>query len=487
MKAIVIVSCFVLIATTFAVSNIEKKIFHEHFDSSGDGVLDVEEISFFGCPGHDKHCASEEQLARLLKRFDADGDSTVSYDEFASNIPVSSPVGPSVQQVHLALTCDPTEMVVMWVTAEIQDSVVKYGLNSQNYVFSANGTLSTYDVGVDGWKGYVHTVMLTGLQPSTKYYYIAGSVNQNNWSQEFSFTTAPDTNTGKHVFAVMGDMGTTIPMGWAVTNQMVTDNEKYHFGAILHVGDVAYAGTGSTYELEEVWDMWCTQVQPLAANVPYMFAVGNHEHYYNYTSYRTRFTMPGDECGGNHNFWYSINYGPVHLIFMSTEHPYDSTSVQGHWLLNDLANIDHEQTPWVIAMGHRPMYCSDQDEYDAQSPGAYFQTTIEPLFEQYGVDLYLCGHMHMYERIFPVNNGTVIQTGNVWNNPGATAHVVQGTAGVFTDNSRKWVDPEPEWSAYRSDDWGYGRMTAYNHTHLHYEFLREWDNSVVDHFWLIKN
>lgn len=44
------------------------------------------------------------------------------------------------------------------------------------------------------------------------------------------------------------------------------------------LGDVCYAGTGSELELEEVWDLWGDQMQPLAAYVPYMFAVGNHEH-----------------------------------------------------------------------------------------------------------------------------------------------------------------------------------------------------------------
>jgi len=41
------------------------------------------------------------------------------------------------------------------------------------------------------------------------------------------------------------------------------------------------------------------------------------------------------------------------------------------------------------------------------------------------VDLYACGHMHMYERVHPVLNGTVVQTGNVYRSPSAPVHVVQ--------------------------------------------------------------
>lgn len=53
------------------------------------------------------------------------------------------------------------------------------------------------------------------------------------------------------------------------------------------------------------------------------------------------------------------------------------------------------------------MYCSDTDEWDQHHEGAYFQTIIEPLMNKYKVDLYMCGHMHMYERVWPVLNGTV--------------------------------------------------------------------------------
>ena len=50
---------------------------------------------------------------------------------------------------------------------------------------------------------------------------------------------------------------------------------------------------------------------------------------------------------------------------------------------------------------------------------------------KYGVDLYLCGHQHMFERIHPTINGTVVDSGgathNVYHNPGSAASVVQAT------------------------------------------------------------
>lgn len=118
---------------------------------------------------------------------------------------------------------------------------------------------------------------------------------------------------------------------------------------------------------------------------------------------------------GEHNFWYSINYGNVHFTFMSTEHPYTPGTPQREWLEKvgeyfigtdrnqDLAEAEKHRDvyPWLIVSGHRPMYCSDTDEWNAHRPGAFFQTEIEPVFHKYNVDLYLCGHQHMYERIYP--------------------------------------------------------------------------------------
>jgi hypothetical protein len=71
----------------------------------------------------------------------------------------------------------------------------------------------------------------------------------------------------------------------------------------------------------------------------------------------------------------------------------------------------------------------------ARRAGAPFQVNIEPLLLKFGVDLTITGHMHVYERIHPVNNGTVVQlptgTPNVYTSPKAPMHVVVGTAGAM--------------------------------------------------------
>lgn len=87
------------------------------------------------------------------------------------------------------------------------------------------------------------------------------------------------------------------------------------------------------------------QIQPIAAYVPYMTCVGNHEFQYNFSNYVNRFSMPssdGKSVGGDNNHFFSINIGPVHLISFSTEFYYflnygfSQIKRQYEWLENDL-------------------------------------------------------------------------------------------------------------------------------------------------------
>jgi hypothetical protein len=55
--------------------------------------------------------------------------------------------------------------------------------------------------------------------------------------------------------------------------------------------------------------------------------------------YTNLFAMP------NNKFWYSFNYGPVHVIAFSTEHAYDNASPQYQFLVTDLKNVNRMETP----------------------------------------------------------------------------------------------------------------------------------------------
>ena len=73
------------------------------------------------------------------------------------------------------------------------------------------------------------------------------------------------------------------------------------------------------------------------------------------------------------------------------------------WLAEDLASVNRTKTPWVFAMTHRPMYSSQVSSYQTNVRNAF-----EPLMLRYNVDAYFAGHIHWYERMYPLMaNGTV--------------------------------------------------------------------------------
>jgi len=76
-------------------------------------------------------------------------------------------------------------------------------------------------------------------------------------------------------------------------------------------------------------------------------------------------------------------------------------------------------------VGHRPHYCSNWDEI-CDGVGAE-RAMFEEMFFAYGVDLVISGHMHSYERLYPVYRGKA--TSFDYNNPRSPAHVITGAAG----------------------------------------------------------
>lgn len=226
--------------------------------------------------------------------------------------------------------------------------------------------------------------------------------------------------------------------------------------------------------------------------MPYQVGVGNHEQFYNWTAFTNRYHMPYERSGGNGNFWYSFDFGNVHFTSMSTEHPYGENSPQAQWIKADLhkANANRANVPWVVVTGHRPMLCSDKNEWDAHQPGAPFQAAVEPLILEFNVDLLISGHMHCIERVHPSKNGTVVtlpDSNNIYTDPTAPVQLVIGSAGAMQEEL--FETPQPEWSAFRAANkkvaYGFGKFSAYNATHLSYNFSTI-EGNVTDTFWIVK-
>ncbi|XP_071962723.1 acid phosphatase type 7-like isoform X2 [Antedon mediterranea] len=267
------------------------------------------------------------------------------------------------EQIHLSATGNAGEMMVTWSTVnDTKASLVRFGKNiTLNLV--AKGTSSIFvDGGPEKRSQFIHRVKLTGLSPAQMYYYHCGS--EDGWSPLFFFKAFPNTTDWSPRFAMYGDLGNENAQSLSRLQEEV---QKGMYDTVFHIGDFAY-------ELEEdngrVGDMFMRQIESVAAYVPYMTAVGNHEASYNFSHYKNRFTMPN--FAETANLWYSWDIGPAHIIVFSTEVYYYFQyglfliTHQLNWLKQDLkaANKNRAERPWVITMAHRPMYCTDTDGDD---------------------------------------------------------------------------------------------------------------------------
>lgn len=220
-------------------------------------------------------------------------------------------------------------------------------------------------------------------------------------------------------------------------------------------------------------DRHAGQLEPVASRIPYHVAVGNQEHWNDFAGYNNRFAMPGQASRTMRNFWHSVDFGPVHALFLSTEHPFDAGSLQHTFAAADLAAVSRATTPWVVVVLHRPLYCSTNDYYDCHMAGPqHLRPALEGLFVAYGVDAVVAGHVHNYERTAPVINGSILRGS-------APVHVTVGNAGDIEGPTRGWSSTRPSWSVARSLEVGWGRWTA-SRTMLRLEMLSSANGATLD-------
>ena len=163
---------------------------------------------------------------------------------------------------------------------------------------------------------------------------------------------------------------------------------------------------------------------------------------------------------------------------------------QHEWLEQDLKNArENSNITWIIAMGHRPMYSTSHKLPHTDFPpltSEYLRDNFEKLFYDYHVDLYLSGHIHAYERLYPTYKSQV--KGN-YSNPGATVGITNGAAGCIENHQHHGF--EKPWRNFTAniDDthWGIGILKIYNDSVLHYQFVGSEDGDVLDEVWLKRN
>eukprot|EP01133_Synstelium_polycarpum_P015456 gene15456-18338_t len=446
----------------------------------------------------------------------------------SNNVTFVNPSEPG--KAYLARTNSTSEMRVNWISGHASDTpFVFWGLTPQTMNNTASGTTRTYTVdqlcgSVASSSTYfrdpgmINDAVMTGLTPSTQYYYYVGSESTGT-SKVYNFISAPEISTEAYVIA-FGDLGLQVPfIGnfdlqqpaiMTVANMYtvmtapfdespftkklglvsaVGDNTQPPWN-IHHIGDISYA-RGKSF----VWDYYQDFIEKVASMGSYMVSIGNHEYDYSGqpfapswsdyggdsggecgVPYDTRYHMPGAEGTPQQNRWYSYEQGPIHFTMMSAEEDFLVGSPQYNWILQDLQSVDRTRTPWLIFSGHRPMYDSVNQETET-GMYSHLQDAYEPLFVEYDVNMGFFAHVHAYERTCGMTNWTCTANDNE-----GTVHILMGMAGNTDINPWAGEDddsegdgekPQPDFSVFRTQNFGYTRFFA-NMTDLYFDLHLNW-------------
>ncbi|MDB5283056.1 MAG: C-terminal target protein [Bacteroidota bacterium] len=274
---------------------------------------------------------------------------------------------------------DEHSAVIAWNTASTAIGKVKWGTSSSALNDSISESATTK----------VHAIIITGLQPNTKYYYSTNSSLQT--SVDYFYTAKPD-NVRQLDLVVYGDCGFNNSQQDAISALMA--NQNHDFGLV--VGDVDQF-SGNNYDVN-----YFQHYTNILKHTCHFTAIGNHDVITNNTNYTDAFVLPHNNPA-NSELYYSFTWGNAKFIALDGNISYTAGSAQYIWLQNELKCNDRE---WVFVYFHQPPWTNDWDPsyYIPFTPFYMYQgntdmrTSIVPLFEQYHVDFVLNGHAHDYQR-----------------------------------------------------------------------------------------
>jgi predicted MPP superfamily phosphohydrolase len=222
--------------------------------------------------------------------------------------------------------------------------------------------------------------------------------------------------SGTHIVAA-GDWGCS-----KNTEETVKLAQSMNPQLLLALGDYSYEKTATC---------WLDLIKPVDSITKINF--GNHEDSDNLiNAYSNHFGLSKQ--------FYSYDVHNVHVLTMSTEEKFETDSEQYSFVVNDLRNAaNNPDIKWIIISMHYPFYASPNTCKESDCAGnEEYRDMYHPLFDKYGVDLVLQGHVHNYQRSYPLNfnqesssKPLITSTSKAnYENPNGVSFAIDGTGGV---------------------------------------------------------
>jgi predicted phosphodiesterase len=291
----------------------------------------------------------------------------------------------------------------------------------------------------------VYHSKLSGLTPGGVFNY---RVLKNGSVLFSSEGKAPKTDQQSYRFVAFGDIGAETP------DQKLLAIRAYKAKPDLIVvpGDIVYEnGLISEYRTK-FWNVYNAdqedaQGAPIMRSVPFVAAAGNHDtenrdldKFPDGLAYYMFWNQPlNGPLGTEGNAWvsalkgsetnkkafleaagesfprmtnFSFNYGNVHWIILDSNTYVDWTDkTLNDWVKNDLASASAKAATWRFVLFHHPGFSSSREHFEQQH-----MRLLSPVLEAGNVDVVFNGHVHNYQRSFPLTfmpdkQGTVLVGG----------------------------------------------------------------------------
>lgn len=314
------------------------------------------------------------------------------------------------------------EKVIIWQTDSVAASFkVEYGLSA---AFGQSATVNAIPLRLGSLKTILYRATLSDLSFDKSYHYRV-SLNGKPIAQSVFTTRSTKPSTR---FVVFGDCG----IGNAAQAQIAYRAflEKPEF--IFLTGDLVYSRGQVNEYLRKYFPFFNAdnaspeRGAPLMRSVPFYPAIGNHDVYASDLAtypdglaYFYYFDLPLNGPIVQHTVEvkgspeqvtafkqatglrfpnmanYSFDYGNVHIVSLDANphiNPHDPQLIR--WIETDLKS---SRATWKIVAFHHPGFNSSRVHYNQQ-----WMRVLAPVFEKQGVDLVLNGHVHNYQRSFPL-------------------------------------------------------------------------------------
>lgn len=267
-----------------------------------------------------------------------------------------------------------------------------------------------------------HAVTFEGLDPAGYYFYQVRSKDSGGATVEseiftfqtavaedapFSFVVISDTQANPEIVSKLAGMA------W---------DQRPHFTVLT--GDLVSDGM-----MKRQWNShFFANMHALNTRVPLIPCLGNHDKdspfYYNY------FALPDPE------YRYTFTYGNAAFFVLDSQRPLEPGSEQYTWLDGALAE---SKATWKIVCLHKAAYSSDENDFGdtTTKPSAFGDLRLRPLsalYEKHHVDIAWCGHIHSYERTYPLVQGAPVLSGGV-------VYMITGGGGGGLEKAGPWRSP----------------------------------------------